>query len=200
MRKISTVLPTISLMLFAVSFVSASALADTELVGRSPDEGQSLKQPPERVSLSFAGPVEAVFSPLEVYDAQDRRVDLDNARLDPNDPTVLVVDLKNNLPAGSYTVEYRITGADGHTVTGSYEFAVTVQQEEPSTGEAAEDRTETPADEPTTAEPPESSASEERSAQVRTASEGDGLANVVLYVGIGIVGLTLLGMLALRRR
>lgn len=199
MRKTSALILITSLMLFAVLFVSASALADTELVGRSPDEGQSLKQPPERVSLSFAGPVEAVFSPLEVYDAQDRRVDLDNARLDPNDPTVLVVDLKNNLPAGSYTVEYRLTGADGHTVTGSYEFVVTVQ-EKPPTGETTQDRTEPPADEPTAAEPPESSASEERSAQVRTASEGGGLANVVLYVGIGIVGLTLLGMLALRRR
>lgn len=194
MPRINALLSTTFLMLLAGLFVTLPALADTELVGRSPDEGQSLKRSPERVSLSFAGPVEAVFSPLEVYDARDRRVDLDNARLDPDDPSVLVVDLKNNLPTGSYTVRHRVTGADGHTITGSYEFAV-ISPEETSAGE-----TTSVSDSETEASLPEGSQREERSAPLQSANAGDGLANVVFYVGIGAVVLTLLGMLALRRR
>lgn len=57
------------------------------------------------MQLKLAGPVDAAFSPLEVYDGQGRRVDEDNARLDPEDPTILTVGLKDDLSSGSYTVK-----------------------------------------------------------------------------------------------
>lgn len=176
---------------------AAPALAHTELVSKSPEEGATLKQAPGQVRISFSGPVEAEFSPLEVYDAQDRRVDKNDARLDSGDATTITVGLREGLPAGSYTVEYRFTGDDGHTITGSYEFAVTEQSApaEPTTEETtAAPRNVSgegtdPAAEETTLEGAEQSASGE-----------SGLANMALYVGLAIVGLAIIGMLVMRRR
>jgi hypothetical protein len=76
------------------------------------------------VALTFSEPVDAEFSPLEVRNSEGERVDEDNARIDPADARVLIVDLEE-LPEGSYTVEWRVASIDGHVVEGSYGFAVT---------------------------------------------------------------------------
>ncbi|MDX6380518.1 MAG: hypothetical protein QOI57_1542, partial [Rubrobacteraceae bacterium] len=55
---------------------------------------------------------------------QGNRVDEDNARISPNNATLLLIDLKESLSKGSYTVEWRVTSADGHPVNGTYRFAV----------------------------------------------------------------------------
>lgn len=173
-------------------FAAAPALADTAIESMSPAQGATVDRPPEQVQLKLAGPVDAAFSPLEVYDGQGRRVDEDNAGLDPEDPTILMVDLKDELSPGSYTVQYRFTGEDGHTITGSYEFAVSKQRapEEPTAAEAATDP-QTVSDEGGERNP---------SPVEESASEGGGFANVALYVGLGIVGLAVIGMLVIRRR
>lgn len=99
------------------------ALAHAELVETYPAEGAALVEPPEQVQLRFSEPVEAEFSPLKVYDQQDSRVDEDDARVSPNDATLVVIDLEE-LPEGSYNVEWRVTSVDGHTIDGEYGFAV----------------------------------------------------------------------------
>jgi hypothetical protein len=76
------------------------------------------------VQLRFNEPVEAAFSPLKVSDQQSNRVDEDNARISSNDARLLVVDLKEELPKGSYTVDWHVTSADGHPVNGTYSFVV----------------------------------------------------------------------------
>lgn len=84
-------------MLFLIAsmtlLAALPALTHTELVSKTSEEGAALKQAPRQVKLSFAGPVEAEFSPLEVYDAQERRVEVDNARLELGAATTLTVDL-----------------------------------------------------------------------------------------------------------
>ena len=78
--------------------------------------------PPERVRIFFGEPVEGEY--LRVYDESGGRVDEGGATVSGpiNDPSmdiehdaVYSVGLKDLL-AGTYTVEYRITGSDGHTV------------------------------------------------------------------------------------
>ena len=76
------------------------------------------------MQLRFNEPVDAAFSPLKVSDQQGNRVDEDNARISSNDARLLVVDLKEGLPKGSFTVDWRVTSADGHPVTGTYSFVV----------------------------------------------------------------------------
>ena len=88
-----------------------------------PADGDALAETPEQVQLRFSEPVEAEFDPIEVYYQEGDRVDEDDARASPDDRRLLVADLEE-LPEGSYTVEWRVTSADGHPVDGRFEFAV----------------------------------------------------------------------------
>jgi methionine-rich copper-binding protein CopC len=117
----------------------APALAHARLVQEEPAEGAALAESPDRVELRFSEPVDAEFSPLEVHNSEGERVDEDNARIDPADARVLIVDLEE-LSEGSYTVEWRVTSIDGHVVEGRYGFAVTNAGEDrqPSDARGAE--------------------------------------------------------------
>jgi methionine-rich copper-binding protein CopC len=109
------------------------ALAHARLVQEEPTDGAALAESPDRVKLRFSEPVDAQFSPLEVRNSEGERVDEDNARVDPHDARVVIVDLKE-LPEDSYRVEWRVTSIDGHVVDGRYGFAVTAgadQTDEP---------------------------------------------------------------------
>jgi copper resistance protein C len=101
----------------------APALAHARLVETYPTGGGILAEPPEQVQLLFNEPIEAEFEPLEVYDQGGERVDEDDARVSPNDAKLLVADL-GGLSEGSYTVEWRVTSADAHPISGAYEFVV----------------------------------------------------------------------------
>jgi methionine-rich copper-binding protein CopC len=87
------------------------ALAHARLLETYPAEEAVLAESPQQVQLRFNEPIEAEFSPLKV-------------RISPNDATLLVIDLAEPLSKGSYTVEWRVTSADGHPVNGTYRFAV----------------------------------------------------------------------------
>jgi copper resistance protein C len=100
------------------------ALAHATLVQETPAAGARLDEPPEQVRLRFNEPVDAEFDPLEVRDASGKRVDRDDARIDPNDARILVEGLKD-LPRGTYRVEWRVTSVDGHVISGEYGFSVT---------------------------------------------------------------------------
>jgi copper resistance protein C len=111
------------------------ALAHARLVQEEPADGATLAESPDRVELTFSEPVDAEFSPLEVRNSEGERVDEDNARIDPADARVLIVDLED-LSEGSYTVEWRVTSIDGHVVEGEYQFAVTEAEEAQPPGDA----------------------------------------------------------------
>jgi methionine-rich copper-binding protein CopC len=121
------------------------ALAHARLLETDPTDGARLSQPPEQVRLRFNEPIEAEFSPLKVFDPQGNWVDRDNAHIASDDARVLVADLEE-LPEGSrtgvYTVEWRVTSADGHPVNGTYGFNVTgasTDESQSGTQVAAED-------------------------------------------------------------
>src|SRR5215212_6924731 len=101
----------------------APALAHARLEESYPADGSTLSGSPEQVQLLFNEPVEAEFDPLKVYDQGGDRVDEDNARVSPDNRKLLVIDLKD-LPEGSYTVDWRVTSADGHPVSGTRKFSV----------------------------------------------------------------------------
>lgn len=159
------------------------ALAHSRLLEASPSEGETLSSPPERVRLTFNEPVEAEFDPVEVYDARDRRVDLDDARVASGDPKTVVVGLEDLSP-GTYTVEWRVSSADGHPIAGSYRF--TVRGGETTGASPAEE-------DGGVRDPVEQSAAEE--------SEGRSFAGLVVAVlAVGAAVAVAGGILAARRR
>ena len=163
------------------------ALAHARLVQESPAAGASLEQPPEQVRLRFNEPVDAEFDPLKVYDAGGNRVDGDNARMDPDDARVLVADLEE-LPEGSYRVEWRVTSIDGHVIEDAYAFNVA-----PGTGggsrAGAEDAGEPGAQRAAGGAP-----------EPASRGDGGGLDPTVLYsaLTLGVLGVVVLALLAMR--
>jgi copper transport protein len=108
----------------------APALAHATLVGASPSQGGEVSEPPGRVELRFTEPVGAGFDPVAVRDASGARVDARDGQVDPNDARVVLAGLEE-LPEGSYTVEWRVTSIDGHVIDGRYGFAVAAAGDRP---------------------------------------------------------------------
>lgn len=159
----------------------APALAHARLVETYPDDGGALAESPEQVQLLFSEPIEAEFNPLEAYDQGGGRVDEDDARVSPNNAKLLVADL-GGLSEGSYTVEWRVTSADAHPISGAYEFVVDTSATDAGEG----------AGQPI--EPIERSAEQEETRSVWGT-------NQVAVLGLLLVGvLALAGLVMLRRR
>jgi hypothetical protein len=75
------------------------------------------------VQLWFNEPVEAKFSTVSVLDAGGQRVDLADARVDPEDPKRLTVGLQP-LGRGTYRVRFRVLSVDGHVVESEFPFTL----------------------------------------------------------------------------
>jgi copper resistance protein C len=153
------------------------ALAHARLVDTYPAREGTLAESPEQVQLLFNEPIEAEFNPVEVHEQGGDRVDEDDARVSPNNAKLLVADL-GELSEGSYTIEWRVTSADAHPVSGAYGFAVD------ASANASEG-----AGEPI--EPIERSAEQEEA--------GGGFTHIIHAVGLGLAVLAVLLVLVLRK-
>ena len=160
----------------------APAFAHAKLVDAFPNDGDALSEPPGQLRLRFDEPVEAEFSPVEVYDEQNRRVDEDNARVDPEAPELVVVDLER-LTEGSYTVEYRVTSIDGHVIDGEYGFSV---GDDARAGERGAE------------EAPAQGAGRDEPEGAAQGAEGSG--HLLHAVGLGVGALVFLALVLLRER
>jgi copper resistance protein C len=129
----------LALCALCLLFWGTPALAHARLLQAEPAAGATLENSPEQVRLRFSEPVDAEFSPLEVYGPDGGRVDRDNARVDSGDARVVEADLAYDLPEGSYEVQWRVTSIDAHVVEGRYSFAVVAAAgQSPSDAGAAE--------------------------------------------------------------
>lgn len=106
-----------------VLLAAAAAWGHAALVRSSPARRATLAAAPERVQLWFNEPVEPRFSTVSVWDAAGRQVDRGDARVEPGEPTRLVVGLPS-LGPGSYRVRFRVLSVDGHVVEGEFPFTV----------------------------------------------------------------------------
>lgn len=101
--------------------------AHTALISSDPSAGAGLSAGPARVSATFNEELQPAFAAMTV-------VGPDGNLWSQGEPevrgSVVSVGLRPLGPSGGYTVNYRVTSADGHVVSGSWSFTVTV----PSSG------------------------------------------------------------------
>src|SRR5215218_7740292 len=106
--------------------------AHAKLVESDPAGGDVLAEAPEQVRLRFDEPVHFedpagseldLLDPIKVYNEENARVDKGNTRVSPDDPKVLLVDLKK-LPDGVYGVDWDVSSKDGHVIDGTFGFTV----------------------------------------------------------------------------
>lgn len=120
---VPTLVVSLGLAMLSMVWQASPALAHAELLRATPSDGDTLSEQPGEVRLFFDEPVRAEFDPIKVTDEEGDRMDGEDARTLPDDPDVVVASL-DVLPEGSYTVEWRITSADGDPISGEYAFAV----------------------------------------------------------------------------
>jgi copper resistance protein C len=99
------------------------ACAHATRIGTDPAENAVLTQSPQRVSATFNEALQGAFAAMTV-------VGPDGNLWSTGDPQVqgasIAVGVRPLGPAGTYTVHYRVTSADGHVVSGSWSFQLTV--------------------------------------------------------------------------
>jgi copper transport protein len=102
--------------------LAAPATAHAYIVQSAPAPGTTLAQAPKLVSIQFDEPVNLPNGPaIEVVDAAGRRVDANDAAIDPNDVTTVIAHLPRLTP-GAYSVRWRVISADTHIVHGTFTF------------------------------------------------------------------------------
>ena len=99
------------------------ASAHAVRIATDPADEAALAQGPQRVSATFNEELQPEFAAMTV-------VGPDGNLWSAGDPqvqgAVIGVGVRPLGPAGTYTVNYRVTSADGHPVSGSWSFRLTV--------------------------------------------------------------------------
>lgn len=94
------------------------ALAHASLVRSSPESGSTLTAAPPEVALTFNEEINPQFATVTV-----KAGDSTASTGDPDvQGTTVYQPLDPEMTAGTYTVAYRVTSADGHPVSGSFDF------------------------------------------------------------------------------
>ncbi|MGC5255397.1 copper resistance CopC family protein [Gordonia sp. DT218] len=98
------------------------ASAHSRVVSTDPANGASVQTGPQQVTITFNEPIQESFAVLTVVGPdnhywQDGKATVSGPRLS--------VALRELGPAGTYTLNYRVTSADGHPVEGKRTFQLT---------------------------------------------------------------------------
>ena len=115
-------------LLVAMSLATAPlASAHAARIASDPAEGAHLTSGPAQVSATFNEPLQTAFAAMTVVGPDGNLWSTGDPRVDG---AVISVPVRPLGPAGRYSVNYRVTSADGHAVTGSWWFELTT----PGTG------------------------------------------------------------------
>jgi copper resistance protein C len=118
--------PLLSLVLAVLALAGAgTASAHATLISSDPAPGTALAAPPASVSATFSEELQTAFAAMTVVGPDGNLWSVGEVRV--NGP-VASVDVRPLGPAGTYTANYRVTSADGHVITGSWSFELTVAE------------------------------------------------------------------------
>ncbi len=116
------------LLIFGVAFGAPAAVAHTALTATDPVADSTVARGPALVTATFNEPLQPTFAAMTVVGPDGNLWSSGQAEVRDAQASVAVRPLG---PAGRYTVNYRVTSADGHVVTGSWSFTLT----EPGSGQ-----------------------------------------------------------------
>ena len=116
----------VALLLAAVAFAptltAGAASAHAARVSADPADKASLSTGPARVSATFNEDLQTTFAAMTVVGPDANLWTVGAPRVHG---TVVSVGVRPLGPVGDYTVNYRVTSADGHVVSGSWSFRLT---------------------------------------------------------------------------
>lgn len=181
-------------LVLALGVVAApAAQAHDQLVSVDPADGSTVKAVPDHVTLTFEDPAVALGTEIVVTSPDGSVVSTGDAQLVDNTVSQAI---GGELPAGAYSVTWRVTSQDGHAVSGTFGFtAETGEVPVPSSTAPTSPSSDDGGEPISAATTPASSASSD--------SSDGGTMSPLLVVGAGLlVGIAfgLLGWMRARRR
>ena len=118
-RKLWTIALLVAVV-FTVLGTPQAAWAHNALVSTSPGDGKTVTEPPSSIVLTFNEPAIATGTKVLVTGPDGSVAAGDPQLVD----TTVEQTLLPELSAGEYTVEWRVTSADGHPINGEFSFTV----------------------------------------------------------------------------
>lgn len=112
------------LLVLGVANGAPTAAAHTALTATDPVADSTVSSGPTRVTATFNEELQPTFAAMTVVGPEGHLWSAGEPEVHEKTVSVPVRPLG---PAGKYTVNYRVTSADGHVVTGSWSFTVTEQ-------------------------------------------------------------------------
>jgi copper transport protein len=109
-------------VVLAALAAAPAAFGHATLQQSTPGNNSIVRQSPREVTLQFSEAVETAFGSIRVYNCGGTRVDSGKI-VRPSSSSVSVT-LDRRLPAGTYTVTWRVISADAHPVAGAFTFHV----------------------------------------------------------------------------
>ena len=121
-RLLATLALAISLTAAAMAGAGVASAHATRLA-TDPVENSELTKAPEKVSATFNEALQQSFAAMTVVGPDGNLWSTGDPHVDG---AVVSVGVRPLGPSGTYTVNYRVTSADGHVVSGSWSFKLTV--------------------------------------------------------------------------
>ncbi|HEY9312947.1 copper resistance CopC family protein [Williamsia sp.] len=100
---------------------AGSALAHSSLVSSTPAVDAALDKQPTSIELVFNQDISEQFAQVALTDSAGEQLQLSEVAV--SGPTV-TTPIVSSVPAGRYTIGYRVVSADGHPITGEVAFSV----------------------------------------------------------------------------
>ena len=104
--------------------LAGTAYAHLALESSEPAKGDLLTVAPRELRLTFTEEVERAVARILLLGPEGGQVALSPLRTPADSPMVLVAAIRAPLTAGIHTVEWRVAGADGHPVRGTFSFEI----------------------------------------------------------------------------
>jgi copper resistance protein C len=121
-RLFATLVLAISLIVTAMAGAGAASAHATR-IATDPVDKAELSQSPQTVSATFNEALQPQFAAMTVVGPDGNLWSTGDPKIEG---AIASVGVRPLGPAGTYTVNYRVTSADGHVVSGSWSFRLTV--------------------------------------------------------------------------
>lgn len=125
MTLIRSIQRIVGLLVLALSVAPASARGHLKLQSSSPAHGDTIRTPLSEIRLTFTQAVDQRFTTITLIDPSTGREIDAGAMIHAigNSPTKeYTLRLSQPLVSGYFTVKWRTVGADGHAITGMFDF------------------------------------------------------------------------------
>lgn len=121
-RLVATLVLAISLAMAAVAGAGVASAHATR-IATDPADNAALAMGPQTVSATFNEKLQPQFAAMTVVGPDGNLWSTGDPKVDG---AIVTVGVRPLGPAGTYTVNYRVTSADGHVVSGSWSFRLTM--------------------------------------------------------------------------